>query len=112
MKLYDKLRRQSVVNLPFSCDVCLRLLPKLTEIVSQLDNHTKRFDECNQKINNLEESIDEKIEKKVEKAIESFRDREERKCNVILHNVPESTTESKKEEDGVKLREILRIDEM
>ena len=109
VKLYDMLRSQTVANLPFNCDGCLRLLPKLTEMVSRLDNQTKRFDECNQKIKDLEESIDEKIEIKVEKAIEAFRDREERKCNVIFHNVPEPTSENKKDEDSAKLREILAV---
>ena len=108
-KLYDMLRSQAVVNLPFNCDGCLRLLPKLTEMVAQLNNQSKRFDECDQKIKNLEESIDEKISKQVEKAIESFRDREDRKCNVIMHNVPESTSENKKEEDGEKLGKNLAI---
>ena len=97
------------MNLPFNCDGCLRLLPKLTEIVSQLNTQTKRFDECNQKIKDLEESIDDKIEKQVEKAIEAFRDREERKCNVIIHNVPESATENRKEEDSAKLKEIFAV---
>ena len=51
------------MNLPFNCDGCLRVLPKLTEMVSQLNNQSKRYDECNQKIKDLEGSIDEKIEK-------------------------------------------------
>lgn len=51
--------------------------------------------------------MDKKIESQVEKAIESFRDREERKCNVIFHNIPEPTASNKKEEDGGHLREIL-----
>ena len=87
----------------------IRLLPKLTEMVSKLENQSKKFDECNVKIKELEESIDEKIKKKVEEAIESYREREERKCNVIFHNVPESSALNKKEEDGAKLREILAV---
>ena len=109
VKMYDMLRSQSCVNLPFNCDGCLRVLPKLTEMVSQLNNQSKRYDECNQKIKDLEGSIDEKIEKQVEKAIELYRDREDRKCNVIFHNIPESFCENKKEEDGRKLRDVLAV---
>ena len=69
----------------------------------------KRYDECNQKIKDLEGSIDEKIEKQVEKAIKSYRDREDRKCNVIFHNIPKSFSENKKEEDGKKLKDIFAV---
>ena len=79
----------------------MRVLPKLTEMASQLNFQSKRYDECNQKIKDLEGSIDEKkIEKQVEKATESYRDREDRKCNVLFHNVLESLSENKMEEDG------------
>ena len=40
--------------------------------------------------------MDTKIETQVEKAIEMYREREERKCNVTIHNVPEPITEDKK----------------
>ena len=93
----------------FNCDGCLRVLPKLTEMASKLNNQSKRYDECNQKIKDLEGSIDEKIEKQVDKAIESYRNREDRKCNVIFHNIPESFCENKKEEDGRKLRDVLAV---
>ena len=88
------------MNLTFNCDGCLRVLPKLSEMASQLNFQSKRYDECNQKIKDLEGSIDEKIEKQVEKATESHHDREDRKCNVLFHNVPESLSENKMEEDG------------
>ena len=76
---------------------------------SQLNNQSKRYDEFNQKIKDIEGSIDEKIEKQVEKAIKSYSDREDRKCNVIFHNIPKSFSENKKEEDGKKLRDILAV---
>ena len=42
--MYDMLRSQSCVNLPFNCKGCLRVLPKLTEMASQLNNQSKRYD--------------------------------------------------------------------
>ena len=43
--------------------------------------------------------MDSKIEKQVEKAIEMYREHAERKCTVIIHNVPEPTTENKRREE-------------
>ena len=40
----------------------------------------------NTKVEKLENSIDGKIQE----AIEEYRDRESRKCNIIIHQVPES----------------------
>lgn len=108
-KLYDCLKNESTANLPFNCDGCLRILPKLTEMGMNIDNQLKQIKECETKIKEVEESMDNKIEKQVEKAIESFRDREERKCNVIIHNVPEPTTPDRKTEDGEKLRDIFSV---
>ena len=62
-EIFSKFKDNSRTNctfLEFSCDGCLRLLAKLTAEVSRLHNQTKRFDECNQKIKDLEESTDEK----------------------------------------------------
>ena len=53
--------------------------------------------------------MDSRIEAQVDKAIDRYREREERKCNIILHNVPEPTSEDKKHEEKVKIREIFAV---
>ncbi|MES9879910.1 MAG: hypothetical protein ABW185_03415 [Sedimenticola sp.] len=101
------LKSETTANLPFSCDGCLRILPKLNEIGLQLDDHTKQLQEYEKKFKALENSIDEKVHKRVENAIEEFREREERKYNVIIHNIPEPTTDDKKKEDIEKVQNIF-----
>lgn len=106
-KLYDVLRNETTPNLPFNCDGCLRLLPKLNEIGLKLESHSKQLIVFDRKFQDIEESINEKVNKRVEIAIEEFREREERKLNIIVHNIPEPTNEDKKREDLEKLRNIF-----
>lgn len=101
-KLYDALKNESSANLPFNCDGCVRLLPSLTDIAARC----KSFEE---KIISLESSIDDKIKTKVESSIEEFKEREERKCNVIIHNITEPVGEDKKAEDMQKVEEIFKV---
>ena len=56
----------------------------------------------NLKVDNLESSI----EVKVQEAIEAYRDRESRKCNVIIHNIPESKKLEAKERREEDLQEV------
>lgn len=53
----------------------------------------------------MESSLDAKIEKQVEKSLLAFREKEYRKCNLILHNVAEPTSEDKKR----RIRGISKI---
>lgn len=90
-------------------------MPKLNELGSLINVQKKQLDSYETKLKDLEDSINEKIEKKVEKSFDMYREREERKYNLIIHNVPEPTTENKKQEDEVKIREIfamLKCDEI
>ena len=108
-KVYDVLKKEQIANLPFNCDGCLRIIPKLNEMGTIINEQKQQLESYKAKINELETKMEEKIEKQVEKAIEMYREREERKCNVIIHNVPEPTTEHKKEEDNEKLREVFAV---
>lgn len=71
---------------------------------SIINEQKKQFSVYEEKIKSLENSMDSKIEAQVDKAIDRYREREERKCNIILHNVPEPTSEDKKHEEKVKIR--------
>ena len=59
----------------------------------------------------LGETLQSSVEKQVEKAINDYREREERKCNLIVHNVPEPRVDSmdKKGDDELSLRRIFEI---
>lgn len=52
-KLYDLLRSECTSNLPFNCDGCMRILPKLTELVARIDDQKRKFEEYDGKIEQL-----------------------------------------------------------
>lgn len=101
-KLYETLKNETSSNLPFNCDGCVRLLPSLTDIAARC----KSFED---KIHEMENTMDERIKRKVEQAIDDFKEREERKCNIILHNILEPAGDEKKEEDVRQVKEIFQV---
>ncbi|MEW8548734.1 MAG: hypothetical protein AB2693_34970 [Candidatus Thiodiazotropha sp.] len=103
------MKNENTANLPFNCNGCMRILPKINELGSIINEQRQQISEYEDKIKSLEASMDSKIENRVEKAIDMYREREERKCNIIIHNVPEPTTEDKKREDEGKIREIFAV---
>ncbi|MEW8545309.1 MAG: hypothetical protein AB2693_17445 [Candidatus Thiodiazotropha sp.] len=106
-KVYDVLKKEQIANLPFNCDGCMRIIPKLKELGSIMNDQKQQLERYEAKMKDLETTIDSKIDKQVEKAIEMYREREERKCNVIMHNIPEPTTDNKKREEEEKIRDIF-----
>ena len=111
-KLYDALKNEpSTKNLPFNCDGCTRVLPKLTEFASALGIQKQQIEKCEKKVEDLKSSMEKVIAVKVEEAIKQFKEREDRKCNIIMHNIPEPQAEcvDKKEEDGSKILHVLDV---
>lgn len=110
VKLYDVLKNEPTTkNLPFNCDGCTRVLPKLNEFGSALQAQNKQIGECEKKVDALKMSIEKTVSEKVEDAINQYREREDRKCNIILHNIPEPVGESqtKKEDDKKSIMEVF-----
>lgn len=89
VRLYDVLKNEPTKNVPFHCDGCSRVLPKLTEIGNVLTSQNERIDSCEKKVDEFKETIESVVQEKVENAIQEFKEREDRKCNIILHNIPE-----------------------
>ena len=113
-KIYDVLKSEpNVKNLPFSCDGCSRVLPKLTELATTLNSQQQRIESCERKVDSIRESLQCTVEKQVEKAINEYKEREDRKCNLIIHNVtvpePKSKSMDKKGDDESSVRRIFGI---
>ena len=106
--MYDMLRAESTPNIPFHCDGCVRVVPKLVDMNSLIQKQNEKLSEYDKKFSNMESGLDAKIEKQVEKSLLAFREREDRKCNIILHNVAEPSSEDKKEEDQGHIEDIIR----
>lgn len=111
VKLYEALKNEPSRNVPFNCDGCTRLLPKITELGNAIKQQNERVDTCEKKIDSIKESLEEVVKERVEKAINDFKDREDRKCNIIIHNVPEPSngSENKKQDDQASLSDILAV---
>lgn len=110
-KLYEALKSEPTKNLPFNCDGCTRILPRLTEIGAALQVQKSKIENCEKKVDGVITSMEKIVQEKVESAINEYREREERKLNVIVHNVPEplANSENKKEEDVESLKDIFKV---
>ena len=108
-KLYEALKNEPTKNLPFNCDGCTRILPRLTEIGATLKDQKCKIEACEKKVEEVNASVERIVQEKVELAIEEFKEREERK--LVVHNVPEPLSNSlnKKEDDVSSLNEIFNV---
>ena len=93
----------------WSCHSCIHAIPTIKNLgramqgIRDEQSETKvELGKLKLKVDNLESSI----EVKVQEAIEAYRDRESRKCNVIIHNIPESKKLEAKERREEDLQEV------
>ena len=63
------LRTESTANIPFHCDGCVRVVPKLIELGSLMKKQNDKFTEYDTKIENIQSSLDSKIEDKDKEAL-------------------------------------------
>ena len=111
--MYDVMMDEEVPNVIWTCDSCVHALPTIKKLGKTLQGVLDEQDSCKQEINKLSTKVDRlesSIESKVQEAIEDYREREARKCNVIIHNIPESNKNDSKErrhEDIQVINEML-----
>ena len=110
--VYDAIIDNHIPNFIWTCDRCVNAVPTIKNLASMLqgvkneqEGSRKQMNELNQRVERLEESIDAKVHA----AIDDYREREARKCNVILHNIPEPTAE---QADGRKLEDNEQVSDM
>lgn len=99
-QVYDAVVDNVIPNFIWSCDTCVSAVPTiknlsrmLQDVKSEQGESRKQMNELHTRVDSIEKSLDDKIQT----AIDDYRDRETRKCNIILHNVPESDCEQPKE---------------
>ena len=92
-KMYDIFIDDDIPSFLWSCASCIHAIPTIKNLGKALQgvrddqSETKaESGKLNAKVDKLESSIDVKVQE----AIEEYRERENRKCNLILHNIPES----------------------
>ena len=117
--MYKLLNEKEMPNIKWNCDGCLRVMPSLEGIQGFLREYkadkkviSDRMNSFDSKLTQLQETLDSKVEDKVEKSLRAFRDREERKCNLIIHNLCESDSvdkEARLQYDRSQLESLLDI---
>lgn len=65
----------------------------LTDMTKKLDDVIKGFKRVEESLLNKETNMETLIEEKVAMFLEEKKEREDRECNLIFHNLPESTSE-------------------
>lgn len=106
--LYKLLNDKEIPNVRWNCDGCIRVSPSLEGIQEFLKDYkadkkemNNRMDSFDDKIAKIQEKIDTEIEDKIQKQLKSFKEREDKKCNLVIHNLQESDNISK-EKAGVR----------
>ena len=111
--MYDLFMEKEVSSFLWSCESCIHAIPTIKNLgramqgIRDEQSQTKvELNRLNSKVDNLESSIEEKVQE----AIEAYRDRESRKCNIIVHNIPESNkseAKERREEDTMEVRRLF-----
>lgn len=113
-RLYDLMMDQEVPNVLWTCDSCVHALPTIKNLGKTLQCVKDDQDVCKSEISRIDSKVDrleDSIDSKIHEAIEDYRERESRKCNVIVHNVPESSKQDGKErmdEDKEKIKTMMK----
>ena len=92
--MYDMILDEEVSNVLWTCDSCVHALPTIKKLGKTLQGVRDEQDSCKSEIGKLNTNS---IDTKVQEAIEEYREREARKYNVIIHNIPESKKEDSKD---------------
>ena len=104
------------------CNYCDRGAKKLMGKIVRLENHRDKTEQeikdITKRIENLESTsqtqatnagLQENMAAKITEEIEEYREREMRKCNLILHNIPESAKDSAEERRQEDRNMIIKI---
>jgi len=97
----------------WTCKSCIHAIPTIKNLSKVLIGVKDEQSSCRSDIKTLKDKMDtleNSIDGKVQSAVEEYRDREARKCNLIVHQVPESSLPDAKErnaEDTAVVSQIL-----
>ncbi len=111
--MYDLMMDKEVPNVIWTCDSCIHALPTIKKLGKTLQGVKDEQISCKKDISKLNEKVDKlesSIDVKVQDAINDYRNREARKCNIIIHNVPESNKENPKDrmkDDTVQVMDMI-----
>ena len=106
---YDELESSELKeNFIWYCNGCKKAIPGVKQVMIMVSNIKDSYDEMKIKLNRIENKMNESctelmVDHKIDQALHDFKERELRKNNLILYNLPESTAETgeaRKEEEA------------
>ena len=109
-------------NFMWYCNTCKKAIPSVRSVMTMVTNIKMVQDQMNEKLSIVEEKLsvvqnqtDMSIEHKIDQALYDFIEREKRKNNVIIYNLPESQVENEEEhgqEEENSVKKICEITEV
>ncbi len=110
--MYDMMIDNEMPNFLWTCDSCVHAIPTIKNMGKMLKGVQDEQKDCRVEIDKLStkfDALESSVDDKIKTAIDDYRDREARKCNIILHNIPESCKETAKERVVEDLRRVDAI---
>ena len=114
-EFYDELESSVLKeNFIWYCNRSKKAIPGVKQVMIMVSNITEYYDEMIFRLNRIENKMNESctelmVDHKIDQALHDFEERELRKNNLILYNLPESTAETgeaKKEEEAKAVGKI------
>lgn len=103
-------------NFIWYCNGCKKAIPGVRKVLQAVSTIKESQDALNERIENIETKLhdvhnqtDLSVDYKIEQAIYDFREREKRKTNVIIYNLPESKAEdgeTKKTQEAESIKKV------
>ena len=111
--VYDAIMDNNIPNFIWTCDKCVNAVPTIKNLTSMLQGVKQEQEDSRSQMKEFHtrvEKVEESIDVKLQSAIDDYRNRESRKLNVILHNIPEPTAEQatdRKAEDKEQIADMI-----
>ena len=102
-QVYDLDMENKIPGFVWTCNSCIHAIPTIKNLSQVLGGVKDEQLQCRSDINTLNTKVDKlenSIEDKVQQAVEEYRDRENRKFNIIVHQVPESSLQEAKDRNA------------
>lgn len=107
-------------NFMWYCNGCKKAIPGVRQVLKMVSSIKESYDEMNNRLDRLESKITEadtelSQDHRIDQALYDFKEREMRKNNLIIYNLPESNAangEDRKVEESEKVEKICESLEM
>lgn len=110
--VYDLAKLNKIPGFVWTCNSCIHAIPTFKNIEKVMNGVKDEQVTCRADIDKLNvkvEKLEDSIEDKVYEAVEEYRNRESRKCNIILHQIAESDKEDSKDRKAHDTKMVHKV---